>query len=202
MSPTPTAPRNIILTIANTWTTSTAGSPTRSTLRQKINLSHVTIRRTFALIRQRWTIFPFKMLLLLLLHTLWQLLVLTLEFRHGLRTRAGPSVYHLFGIPQLHFSLIEHEQFRARNFQYKCCYGDELFCFQRDEIFFLLTCLQFLPEPAGNFFHRFTNSTQALHISPCRGVDSWKHSRKSSSYFLLSVNLELFVKKNANQELR
>jgi len=43
----------------------------------------------------------------------------------------------------------------------------------------------------GNFFQRFTSKTQALQISPERRSRNWKHSMKSSSYFLLSVNREL-----------
>ena len=54
-----------------------------------------------------------------------------------------------------------------------------------------LTWRQLRSLPAGSFFHLFTSSTQALHISPERRSWSWKQSMKSSSYFLLSVNLEL-----------
>jgi hypothetical protein len=53
------------------------------------------------------------------------------------------------------------------------------------------TCFQLRSDPAGSFFHLLTKRTQALHISPCRGSANLKHFMKSSSYFLLSVNLEL-----------
>lgn len=69
-----------------------------------------------------------------------------------------------------------------------------LFCFPLLDKFKnkkILTWRQFRSEPAGSFFQRLTSNTHALQISPWRGVASLKHSRKSSSYFLLSVNLEL-----------
>lgn len=37
-----------------------------------------------------------------------------------------------------------------------------------------LTWFQFFFEPLGNFFHLFTSSTQALHMSPTRSSDSLK----------------------------
>ena len=49
------------------------------------------------------------------------------------------------------------------------------------------TWCQSLFVPVGNFFHRFTNSTQALHISPDRFSKMRKHFSNSDSYFLLSV---------------
>lgn len=57
----------------------------------------------------------------------------------------------------------------------------------------ILTCFQLRSDPAGSFFHLLTKRTQALHISPCRGSANLKHFMKSSSYFLLSVNLELIT---------
>lgn len=57
------------------------------------------------------------------------------------------------------------------------------------------TCCQLRSLPSGSFFHRFTNRTHALQISPVRRSFSWKQSMKSSSYFLLSVNLELEQRK-------
>lgn len=55
----------------------------------------------------------------------------------------------------------------------------------------ILTCFQWRLLPIGSFFHLFTSKTHALHISPLRCSSNWKHFTKSSSYFLLSVNLEL-----------
>ena len=53
------------------------------------------------------------------------------------------------------------------------------------------TCAQSFVVLDGNFFHLFTISTQALHISPLRASSSLKHLVQSSSYFLLSVKREL-----------
>ena len=44
-----------------------------------------------------------------------------------------------------------------------------------------LTCSQFLLDPFGSFFHRFTSSTQALQISPERSSSIRKHLSKSVS---------------------
>jgi len=53
------------------------------------------------------------------------------------------------------------------------------------------TWAQWRIEPLGSFFHLLTKRTHALHISPILVWSSWKHCKKSSSYFLLSVNQEL-----------
>lgn len=45
--------------------------------------------------------------------------------------------------------------------------------------------------PGGRRLNRFTNKTQALQISPLRGISSWKHWIKSCSYFFESVKREL-----------
>ena len=53
------------------------------------------------------------------------------------------------------------------------------------------TWCQSLVVLAGNFFHLLTMRTQALQISPFLVSSNLKHPTQSSSYFLLSVNLEL-----------
>lgn len=54
-----------------------------------------------------------------------------------------------------------------------------------------LTWCQCLLVPEGSFFHLFTKSTHALHISPARLSLILKQFSKSHSYRLLSVKREL-----------
>lgn len=54
-----------------------------------------------------------------------------------------------------------------------------------------LTCPQCRSLSGGKRLKRLTSSTHALHISPLRGVNNWKHSIKSVSYFFESVKREL-----------
>lgn len=54
--------------------------------------------------------------------------------------------------------------------------------------------------PGGKRLKRFTNKTQALQISPLRGVLNWKHSMKSVSYFFESVKRELKWKHTVSEQ--